>query len=207
MTDLTILSPAEIDQAWLTAATPGNGLRHQRNELFKTADKYRRAGGKYIERADEYKQRADDLIAKITEADKACAPFEIEWKRRGGWSRAYIVPGGHIHKSTHCQSLYPTTIISWLPEQSGWDEEKIVEAAGMMACTFCYPSAPVDALRAAFEASKMEGLCPGTGTWDHDSSGMRYASPRARCTHCGQTTSVTSTGKLRRHKPKNAVAA
>lgn len=204
-TDLAQATPAEIDTAWLEAVTPANRKRERANELDTTAARYRKAGGRYVEQADDYAERAHALRLEAKEEyDAAAAPFQAEWDARGGWTRAYIVPGGHIHKATTCHTLHPTTLIAWLPEQSGWDEDKIVEAAGVNACTVCYPTAPVEALRAAELAAKKATQCPGSGTWDHDSSGMRYSQRRARCNHCGQTISATSTGKLRAHKPKAA---
>lgn len=204
-TKLAVMTPAEIDAEWYAMVTgPRNELFKKRYALLTAARKYEEAGPRYAKSVENYRAQADKLAEKIRAFDPIEAPYLAEWKKRNGWTRAYLVPDGHIHKTTACQSLYPTTIVAWLPEQSGWDEEKIVEAAGMMACTFCYPSAPVDALRAAHEAEKKKGQCPGSGTHEHDSSGLRYMSPRARCNHCGQTTSVTSTGKLRGHKPKVA---
>lgn len=195
-------TPAEIDTAWLAAMQPLAKLRARVNELHAKAAKYRKHGGNYAKQADEYVEQADALKPEIEAAKLPLKPYEAEWEKRGGWTRAYLVPDGHIHKTTACHSLYPTTLISWLPEQSGWDEEKIVEAAGMMACTFCYPSAPVDALRAAAAAEKAKGECPGSRGYDH--TGWRQTSytgtGRARCNRCGQTIGTSTTGKLRAHK-------
>lgn len=76
-------------------------------------------------------------------------PYEAEYRRRGGWTRAFIVvnTNGHVHKSMNCSSCYPTTQYSWLPEYSGADENKIIADAGSAACTVCYPNAPVNSLR------------------------------------------------------------
>lgn len=63
------------------------------------------------------------------------------------WNRAWIVPGGHVHKSRDCHSCYPTTQFFLVPEVSAMTETEIVEAAGERACTVCYPSAPVDVLK------------------------------------------------------------
>lgn len=197
---LSSVSPAEIDLAWLEALAHVFRLYEQANAASASAARYRKFGGyekqadRYAQQAYETQQRANELRADVD------TPFKIEWDARGGWTRAYLVPDGHIHRSTACHSLHPTTIVSWLPELSGHGEDEIVAAAGMMACTICYPTAPVEALRAADRAKKAEGECPGSRTWDHDSSGLMYYSPRARCNHCRQTVSATSTGKLRAHK-------
>lgn len=197
-TNLASLTPAEVDALWLDARQPINARQERLSETRTSIRRYE----KHNTRVPDYlSEREAQLLNEIAELLPSCAPFQAEWDRRGGWSRAYVVPGGHIHRSTSCSSLHPTTLIGWLPEQSGWDEDAIVDAAGIHACTICYPSAPVDALRAAEAAAKKATQCPGSGTWDHDSSGLRYCSPRAVCNHCRQTTSVTSTGKLRGHKP------
>ncbi|MCL2736276.1 MAG: hypothetical protein FWD75_06555 [Propionibacteriaceae bacterium] len=79
------------------------------------------------------------------------APLEAEHDRRGGWTRAYLVPGpdGHIHASTTCSTCNRRgrpTMFKWLTEFSGMDEATVVEAAGERACTVCYPNAPVEVL-------------------------------------------------------------
>lgn len=92
------------------------------------------------------------LDAIIAEA----LPFQAEYMARGTWTRAYLVTntGGHVHRSMHCGTCFPSTQFAWLPEVSGDDEASIVERAGEAACTTCYPSAPVDVLRrkSTFEA-------------------------------------------------------
>lgn len=77
------------------------------------------------------------------------APLHAEFKRRGGWTRAYLVVTkgtGHVHSSMYCSTCYPTTQFAWLPTMSGHDESEIVEAAGERACTVCYPTAPAEVL-------------------------------------------------------------
>lgn len=202
--ELTALTPAQVDALWAEANAPINSLRQQRHEAHVSIRRYEKhnyAVPAYLT------ERIAKLTGRIDELDATLDPFRAEWDARGGWTRAYIVPDGHIHKTTSCQSLHLTTLVGWLPEQSGWDEDAIVAAAGVHACTFCYPSAPVEELRAAEAAAKKALQCPGSGTWDHDSSGLMYCSPRARCNHCHEVVSATSTGKLRAHKPSAQVAA
>lgn len=59
-----------------------------------------------------------------------------------GWTRAYIVPGGHVHSDYHCHTLFPETERFLVAEVSGMTEDEIVAKAGERACTICYPSAP-----------------------------------------------------------------
>lgn len=60
------------------------------------------------------------------------------------WNRAFIVPGGHVHSSRGCRTLFADTVIYPVPECSALTEAEIVELAADRACTVCYPSAPVD---------------------------------------------------------------
>lgn len=76
-------------------------------------------------------------------------PREVEWRRRGCWTRYYMVDNtnGHVHKDTHCTTCFFTTRYSWLVEQSGMSAEDLVKLAGEKACTVCFPWAPVDTLK------------------------------------------------------------
>lgn len=64
------------------------------------------------------------------------------------WNRAFLVKNanGHVHKSRSCSTCFESTEFAWLTDFSGADEAEIVEAAGEMACTVCYPSAPAEVL-------------------------------------------------------------
>lgn len=71
-------------------------------------------------------------------------PLESEFRARGGWTRAYLVPQGHLHLSRSCSTCFPTTAFHWVVQLSGADETAIVEAAADRACTVCFPTAPVE---------------------------------------------------------------
>lgn len=68
---------------------------------------------------------------------------------------------------------------------------------GEGACTHCFPDAPVAKPKTPAE----EGFCAESGAYaDPDT----YVNPRGsycRC-KCGEVASVTSTGKIRKHRPK-----
>ena len=92
-------------------------------------------------------------LAKLDETHDELSRLQDQWDkvdeeyvRRGGWTRAFLVRGrdGHIHKSMSCSTCRPTTQFAWLTQYSGTTEAEVVEDAGMMACTVCYPSAPVE---------------------------------------------------------------
>lgn len=61
-----------------------------------------------------------------------------------GWNRYFLVNnvGGHIHRSMHCTTCYPTTQYHWLPQLSDCDEAAMVAEYGELACTVCFPDAP-----------------------------------------------------------------
>lgn len=84
-----------------------------------------------------------DTIAKVQRQMSALEGVHGAY----GWTRAFIVSGGHVHSSTRCHSCYETTVFYGVPQCSGMDEAEIVELAGERACTVCYPSAPVDVLK------------------------------------------------------------
>lgn len=90
----------------------------------------------------------DEVGAQIATVTARIGELDDEYDRRGGWTRAFIVRGndGHIHSSMKCRTCRWNTQFGWLPQYSGRTEAEIVEDAGRMACTVCYPSAPVEAL-------------------------------------------------------------
>jgi hypothetical protein len=86
--------------------------------------------------------------AIVISCDNESRPYEDEFARRGGWTRAWLVDnaGGHVHRSMACSTCFVTTRFGWLPQVSGMDEDEIVALAGEGACTVCYPSAPAEVL-------------------------------------------------------------
>lgn len=113
--------------------------------------------GRHALRMDEQiatEQRRADTAAREAE------PYNAEYERRGGWTRAFLVIGsnGHVHSSMSCSTCFATgydgagnwregTKYHWDTDLSGHDEAQIIEEAGERACTVCYPSAPVDVLK------------------------------------------------------------
>ena len=97
---------------------------------------------------------AAQVLREIAEVDRELADLaegpqrelDREFTRRGGWTRAYLVTDGHVHRSRQCSTCNNgefATKFSWMIDYSGKSEEEIVAAAGDRACTVCYPSAPV----------------------------------------------------------------
>lgn len=77
------------------------------------------------------------------------SPLQVEFLRRGGWTRYYLVDNvnGHVHKGQDCATCFPTTQYEWLVEQSGLSAKELVSLAGEQACTVCFPWAPIDDLK------------------------------------------------------------
>lgn len=137
------------------------------------------------------------------------AVLQKEFERRGGWNRFFLVPGGHLHSHWSCRTLLPTTLFSWLPELSGLTEDDAVAAHGPLLCTVCFPSAPVEWKRNPSElAREAKAATECKGSREHvelDARMARRTSKCATCPVCGKTdVSVTSTWKLRAHKPKTS---
>ncbi|ALF01411.1 hypothetical protein SEA_LILPHARAOH_34 [Mycobacterium phage LilPharaoh] len=119
-----------------------------------------------------------------------------------GWLRFFLVQDGHIHRSTYCSSLRPTTRISWLPELSGETEAEAVAAHGAMLCTKCFPSAPVEWTRGKVDPN----ACPGGGKAyvEGTRTDPRRRTVYGECSHCHTMQIVTMYGVTRKHKlPKN----
>jgi hypothetical protein len=80
--------------------------------------------------------------AEETHAQALVAYREVAKEFRG-WSRFFLVSGGHIHHSTHCHTIRLTTQVGWLPDLSGLTEAEAVEEHGEILCSHCFPHAPV----------------------------------------------------------------
>ncbi len=184
----------EIDRA-------NDELRRQLRYLedFEKGNKRRLAGenrysGYTEERIAEAGEKVDLAHQAVLEQCARTKPFDEEFVRRGGWTRAFLVTnaGGHVHSSMSCTTCFPSTEYAWLPEYSGHDEAEIVGDAGESACTVCYPSAPVDVLsrpskieaparRAArlereAKAAAREAKRQVTGIWNPDGTELREVS-------------------------------
>jgi hypothetical protein len=153
--DITTATPAEIDTVLAEIWERRETARFRGLAAAKHAESHRDGIAKYEAgdlRYSAYSQSTlDRLEAEIAECQRLVAecdveaePYEAEYHRRGRWTRAWKVTNsnGHIHRSMHCSTCYPTTSFGWLPQVSGLDEAEIVDLAGEGACTICYPSAP-----------------------------------------------------------------
>ena len=98
--------------------------------------------------ADYHTHRAAEALTALDAAEQAeaeaLAAYQAAEDEYEGWSRFFLVIGGHIHSSMSCSTCYPTTEFGWLPELSGLTESDAVAEYGAVLCSVCYPSAPVD---------------------------------------------------------------
>jgi hypothetical protein len=221
-TYLTTLSPSEIDDLWFPLLAERWELTERifaaRKIVAKSiwTDEYVETYERYLgqwspdrvhhldvskswnhRQINEYNDRINELVAKRDEVKAAMAPFEVEWDRRGGWSRYVLVRAGHIHRQG-CHTVRPTTAAVWDTRASGMNEDEVVTTYSYVACTKCFKDAPVTAK----PSPESQGYCAGSGTYKvEDVNGsIRLYRPWGRCKECGQRASVTSTGKIRKHK-------
>jgi len=175
--DLNTATPVEIDTAladlYYEATKIGAKITESETDLLYAADAkrlYGRGARWNMTAADaEAKVRANladgttpsyerrqaerilaDLDAARAELDANHAEqrrIGAEFRRRGGWTRAFLVTDGHVHSSVNCSTCNngnEPTQFTWLTEFSDKTEAEVIDAAASRACTVCYPDAPVE---------------------------------------------------------------
>jgi len=171
---------------------------------------------------EELRAKIEDLAARTAKLDELYT----------GWSRFYVVGGGHIHSTMECSTCYPTTLFGWLPELSGHEEREAVAACGPMLCSVCFPTAPVDHQGGTFtqaEAEKIakgglkvareirakkekaaKSVCPGSGKQMIEPSRTGFAYGNwGTCPDCHERVALTTSygPNLRKHNAPQAVTA
>jgi len=160
--DLTTQTPAEVDVPLAVLYDQINDLRFDLYNLEDEAERInkrqaQREAGTFrgYQRPEDDERRLSNVHTKMVELQGQIAaliaetkPYQAEYTRRGGWTRAWLVDntGGHVHRSMDCTTCFERTRFGWLPQVSGLTEEEIVGLAGESACTICYPSAPAEVL-------------------------------------------------------------
>lgn len=98
--------------------------------------------------AKRYAAETRFALAGLKQIDAEAGELNMVWIEEGRWNRAFLVinSNGHVHNGMTCSTCYESTRYEWLTAYSAADEDEIVAAAGEMACTVCYPSAPSDYL-------------------------------------------------------------
>lgn len=149
---------------------------------------------------------AHDAAQLMARAEAEMAPFNAEFARRGGWTRFFTVPAGHIHQSTNCSTCNKgqyRTQFGWNPELSGLTEAEAVAKLGPTLCSVCFPSAPVEwrlepaQIKAAKDA---ETHCTEKRALPSTDGTPNWQRRWGKCSACGEGASITSSGNLRKHK-------
>lgn len=145
--DITAATPVQIDTQ--LAEIYGRAYQVQvhiadAERMLERARKSRFASD--AERIVPLEDKIQELSATYFGVIAEASPYETEFRRRGGWTRAFLVEnnGGHVHRDRACSTCRSTTVFTWVVEFSGTTEAEVVDAAGERACTVCYPSAPAE---------------------------------------------------------------
>lgn len=180
-----------------------------RAQSYRDLVKQARGGNGYYSRnLSTYEGYLSEAEAKLTKFTEALDEHEKGYE---GWARFWCVPNGHIHRNRRCSTCNrngKATSFFLAHEVSGMDEAAAVAAQGPVLCTVCFPTAPLDWTNGLDEAAKAKKDAQCSGSGSHYDSYLPHEVRRMRkwatCPVCGDRPSVTSTGKLRAHKPKDS---
>lgn len=200
MTDLTNMTPPQIDELWAKEMEPAYRLAKELANARRELTKYRRYGARYARSIEALENRIAELEPRLIEARRAGDPFDAEFDRRGGWARYLLVANadGHVHRP-NCHTLIPGfTYVKPVWELSGQDDEGIVARCGHTACSHCFKDAP--AINAAAKAAKdkANNTCRNRMYDPAEFSRGNYR----KCSECGAIASLSRSGLLRAHKRK-----
>ena len=149
----------------------------------------------------ELLDRLDQARHTVEVIERERAVLAEEFRRRGGWSRFFTVPGGHVHSGQRCVggSIRVRTALGWNPELSGQSEADALAhfgALGHLLCTHCFPTAPVITTPASAPRCPGSGQAYRPGTRRH-----RHPNGTGECPECGTRRPLTPSGYLRAHPP------
>ena len=138
------VNPVEVDTALAKVWEQKWRVGQEIQRLVETTERFRKSQYSYY--ADSIVRNEEKIAELSIEFDKLINEVADLESKYEGWSRAFLVRNGngHIHSTMNCGTCYPTTQFLWLTDYSGADEDKIVKDAGEMACSVCFPNAPVD---------------------------------------------------------------
>lgn len=153
--DLTTLTPEEIDtilfplwaERWKITAYLNQYRSLVAPTLFPGATLDRmwgRATKALPYEIRRYGEEIQKYEARLAEIRAEAGIYQEEFTRRGGWVR-YILCGnnnGHLHYDS-CHTLKWTTRTLLVPQASGLDASEVVGRFGTVACSKCFPGAPV----------------------------------------------------------------
>jgi len=178
--------------------------------VFRTGaesrDKYGKMGEGEKDRLLNTLSKYETLRDKMAEIEVETDPLQAIYEQHR-WSRFFLVTSsqGHVHSSMSCSTCFPTTEYGWLPNLSGLTEADAVAQEGSILCSVCFPSAPTEWTTgiSKAQAEKEAAKCSGSGS-RVDASGESlnpYRNNYGSCPDCKAQPAITSTGKLRAHKP------
>lgn len=152
----------------------------------------------------------DETRATLAALKDEEAPYAAEYARRP-WNRFYHLTSsanGHIHSSTDCGSCnnghYRSTF-AWLLDWADKSEAEALAALREQAhtmCNRCFPNAPTGWDKPV-EKAWDPAYCKGQGEYARNPNLLRM-SKTGTCPTCGHTVSVSSTGKVLKHKTPEA---
>lgn len=166
-------------------------------------------GGHEERRVRELLQELNDVDKHVNRRKEKILELD-RYQEEKGWSRFYVVPGGHIHSSMRCSTCNKNgkrTQFEWATDLSGQSDEEAVKAHGAVLCTVCYPDAPVQWTNhyELEEERKRKEACEGSGTynWVKGSTRFGYVSGNGgTCAACGEWAGATPSRAIRKHKAK-----
>lgn len=144
----------------------------------------------------KYEAAVADLEAIYAQAK----PLNDEFVRRGGWSRFFLVQGGHYHRDMTCSTCNKNglrTRFGWNPEMSGMSEDEAIAEFGRRAavlCSVCFPNAPVE----MYEKRANPNECPG-GQYVAGSDRRTGMSTHGECPTCHGRHLINAGGAVRKH--------
>jgi hypothetical protein len=148
-TDITTADPIRIDGHLARLGAEAAQLRNQLYDLHEALAAKRRYETVRWAFYGKTEAEISDMItaAQVRQAEVVhlMYPLETEFDRRGGWSRYYLVEGGHLHydvSRSRCSRI-PSTTHYWMTEFSGQAPAEVIALAGERVCTTCFPEAPV----------------------------------------------------------------
>lgn len=147
----------------------------------------------------------EEIIKELARISDEQQVLGNEFRRRGGWSRFYLVTSsdGHIHDSMSCSTCRPSTRYGWLPKVSGLSAADAVAEYGPLLCSVCFPGAPVEWCVGRPPAA---GQCLG-GVPDGKTVVRQYRRLYGVCPTCKVKHPVNGDGRVRKHKAKEVEAA
>jgi hypothetical protein len=149
---LTQATPAEIDTELHRLDAKRIRLGMRLTSLRRDLGEAENIEAGYGRRSTRKVASVDNILSTIAEIEylmgdcnRLARPLREEFIRRGGWTRWYLVPDGHLHydiSGNRCSRI-PTTDHYWMTEHSGRSAAEMIELAGDRVCTTCFPDAPV----------------------------------------------------------------